>query len=94
MWGVLQQRFEIGTSRRLVDPASIDDAYLEIVDLQELGNDKVDPRRQRELRMPTVVDPFEGRLHPPQRRGSERRTVPLIASIPLMQAHPSQYLDD
>ncbi len=64
---VLEQRFEVSAGRWLVNPSRVDDAHVEIGDLEKLGNDEVDPGWQREFRMPTVIDQLERIFHPLQR---------------------------
>ena len=46
---ILKQRFEVSASGGLVNSSRVDNAHVEIGDLEKLGNDEVDPGRQSRI---------------------------------------------
>ncbi|WP_433214463.1 hypothetical protein ACQP00_04000 [Dactylosporangium sp. CS-047395] len=53
---VLEQRLEVGARGRLVDAPGVDDADVEVVDLEQPRHHDVDPARKRELLEQLVSD--------------------------------------
>ena len=86
---------KVSAGRGAVDASGVDQSNGQVgVTEQRLRHDDFDAARQREVRMPSVVDLLEGVFQPRERRLASARVVPDVAAIAAVQAHPCEDIDN